>query len=338
MYKNMENLMKEAFIDITPIQSDIVLTLPQTSEKSKKKKKENAMRKTISGNAIDKCLHLHQMLCSKSLEFLRNLLLYSGAAMKPVLLKILQDKILVTTFKFMSLELTENDLYNSINCRSNMLELIFALQTHPPIRNATPMSFFIEILSKFKEHDCELKLKQRAMEMLRSVEGMLHCRKDPIHFPTDLREFRDSWLFNEKTVKAFEKLEVESNMWNNQQSLTEITRNEISSEGNAEIDANNYHDNNEVEIIIDEVVETNNKGDDAFENKPSPKNNEEEIKIDEVIITKEDQVITRSKRTAPKEETKNPKMAKKAEIIVEEKNDDENDALVNLYFNDFDCE
>lgn len=343
MYKNMENLMKEAFVDITPIQTEIVLTLPQASgggEKSKKKKKENAMRKTISGNAIDKSLHLHQMLCSMSLEFLRNLLLFNGAAMKPVFLKILQDKILMTTFKFISLELTENDLYNSIKCRSNMLELIFVIQTHPPIRNATPMSFFIEILSKFKDNDRELELRQRAMEMLRSVEGMLHCRKDPIHFPNDLREFRDHWLFNEKTVKAFEKLDVvESNMWKNQQQslTTEIARNESMSvvdEGNAEID-----DDDEVEIVIDEVVENN--GNIASEIvKLVVVEEKEEIKIEEVITKDDDQIIRRSKRTAPKsndEQPKIPKMAKKAEII-EEKNDDDDDALVNLYFNDFDCE
>lgn len=176
------------------------------------------------------------------------------------------------------------------------------------------------------------------MEMLRNVEGMLHCRKDPIHFPTDLREFRDHWLFNEKTVKAFEKLEVESNMWKNQQSLTEIARNEFSSvaEGNAEIDVINS-DHDEVEIKVDEVATKN--GDFKINNESEDKNGEE-IMIEEVV-TKDDHIITRSKRTAAKDEQpKNPKVAKKAEII-EEKNgndDDENDALVNLYFNDFDCE
>jgi hypothetical protein len=268
----MENLMKEAFIDITPIQNEITLTLPNDVGKSKKKKKkETEIRKNINGAAVDVCLNLHQMLCGRALEFLRNLLTFNGAGMKPVLLKILQEKILLTTFKLQSMELSENDLYDSFECRSQMLELCYAILMHPTIRNVTPMSYSIEVLTKFKDNDRDVRLRQRASELIRNLEAVLHNRKDSIHFPSDLHEFRDSWLFNEKTVKAFKQLESE--MWRKQQV-------EFVANGNSSVD--------EIEMVVDDkssegensvekVVEISDENDsDVEEVEDTNKNDEQE--------------------------------------------------------------
>jgi hypothetical protein len=208
IYKNMENFMKEAFLDITPIKSEILLTLPGTSSESNKKKKKNPeVKKTLSGKTFDNCIKIHQQLCTKSLNFLNNLLISNGAGMKPVLFKILTDKVLIVTYKFLSKDLTQHDLYHSSDCRLGILELIYNILINPAIRNATPSSFMIELLKKFKDTDKSEKLRNKSNELIRTVEAILHNRKDPIHFPSDLKDFRDSWLFNEKIVKSFNEVD-----------------------------------------------------------------------------------------------------------------------------------
>jgi len=202
--------MKEAFLDMTPIQSEILLTLPGSSNESNKKKKKNPeVKKTLSGKTIDNCIKIHQQLCIKSLNFLNNILISNGSGMKPVLFKILTDKVLIVAYKFLSKDLTQQDLYHSSDCRLGILELIYNILINPAIRNATPSSFMIELLKKFKDNDKSDKLRNKSNEMIRTVEAILHNRKDPIHFPSDLKDFRDSWLFNEKIVKSFNETQNE---------------------------------------------------------------------------------------------------------------------------------
>lgn len=344
----MENFMKEAFVDITPIQNEITLTLPNDVSKSKKKKKkETEIRKNVNGTAVDVCLNLHQMICGNALEFLRSLLTFCGAGMKPVLLKILQEKILLTTFKLQSLELCENDLYNSYECRSQMLELCYAILMHPAIRNVTPMSYSVEILTKFKANDRDVRLRQRAGELIRILEAVLHNRKDSIHYPSDLHEFRDSWLFNEKTVKAFKQLESE--MWKKQQV-------EIVANGNSSV-------NEETEMVVDDkssegelveenqVVEISDGNDsDIEEVQQSPEAQKDNGKDSDVEI--QDEIIppvslspkknVRSspivspiiKRSANSESEAAPsKIGKYSEVSAK----DDIDEIVDSYLADFDC-
>lgn len=202
----MENFLKEAFLDITPMQTEILLTLPNKNDSKKKKKRDPEVKRTLSGKTYDNCILLHQELCIKSLNFLNNLLIHNGAGIKPVLFKILTDKILIVAYKFLSKDLTQQELYHSSECRLMILEVIYNILINPAVRNATPSSFMIELLRKFKDNDKNEKLRYKASEMIRTVEAILHNRKDPIHFPPDLKDFRDSWLFNEKTVKAFAEI------------------------------------------------------------------------------------------------------------------------------------
>lgn len=339
--------MKEAFIDITPIQNEITLTLPNDVGKTKKKKKkETEIRKNINGASVDVCLKLHQMLCEKSLEFLRNLLTFCGAGMKSVLLKILQEKILLTTFKLQSVELSENDLYDSYECRSQMLELCFVILMHPAIRNVTPMSYSIEILTKFKENDRDIRLRQRATELNRNLEAVLHNRKDPIHFPTDLHEFRDSWLFNEKTVKAFKQLESE--MWRKQQ--VEAVANRKSSDKAIEmiVDEKSSEELNESsdENQVVEISDGNDSDVEEVQESPMATNGEEKSNGNDSDVEIQDEIVP-PVSLSPKKSTLSAKRTNASESeatpikivkYTEATEKDDTDDIVDSYLADFNCE
>ncbi len=331
--------MKEAFVDITPIKNEIALTLPSENGPSKKRrKKDNEIRRNVNGSVVNVYLKLHQKLCAKALEFLKNLLIFCGAALKPVLLKILQEKILGISLKFLSQELSENDLYDSFECRSQMLELTGVILMHPPIRNVTPMSYSIEVLTKFKEKDRDVRLRKRAVELIRNLEAVLHNRKDPIHFPTDLHEFRDSWLFNEKTVNAFNQLSSE--MWRVQESGEEAKTN------GGEIVLDDDEEVGEVtEDPKEKISNENHEKEEIFESDKEEKeesSKEEEKQISDDKIVKNIEIQKKNspqKISSPKNsnEIASTKIEKEKLLENSEKQNQDVDETVDSYFADFDC-
>ncbi|CAG9807460.1 unnamed protein product [Chironomus riparius] len=354
--KNTENFIKEAFLDITPIQSEILLTLPGASSESNKKKKKNPeVKKTLSGKTFDNCIKIHQQLCIKSLNFLNNLLISNGAGMKPVLFKILTDKVLIVTYKFLSRDLTQQDLYHSSDCRLGILELVYNILINPAIRNATPSSFMVELLKKFKDNDKSDKLRNKSNEMLRTVEAILHNRKDPIHFPSDLKDFRDSWLFNEKTVKSFNEIHNER--------IGQIF--EVDSIDETE-DVSFFQNiisrkNSDSSLLmeVDQVAENQAEVSNGKEKSPEPEiledsssNDKSEEEVSPQIVARgnpvkkqpataiKQQVKAKRPSDSPKAEEIPTKIAKESvkepEIIdIKEKIDGDDDEIVNSYLADF---
>ncbi|XP_070502770.1 proline-, glutamic acid- and leucine-rich protein 1-like isoform X2 [Chironomus tepperi] len=364
--KNMENFVKEAFLDITPIQSEILLTLPGASSESNKKKKKNPeVKKTLSGKTFDNCIKIHQQLCIKSLNFFNSLLISNGAGMKPVLFKILTDKVLIVTYKFLSRDLTQQDLYHSSDCRLGILELIYNILINPAIRNATPSSFMVELLKKFKDTDKSEKLRNKSNELIRTVEAILHNRKDPIHFPSDLKDFRDSWLFNEKIVKSFNEVnterkghifEVDSIDETEDVSFFQniISRKNSDSSVLMDVDQGEKVDDNQTEASNgtsngkeqtpepESLEESNSNGKDEEES--SPQTEEKEVSSPKIVekekSIKKSPVTVKRPSDSPKVEEIPAKIAKESakepeKVVVEEKLNGEEEDIVNSYLADF---
>lgn len=300
-------------MDITPIRTEILLTLP-TNEAKKKKKRDPEVKRTLSGKTFDNCIQLHQQLCLKSLNFLNNLLIFNGSCIKPVLFKILTDKILITAYKFLSKDMTQQELYHSSNCRLMILEVTYNILINPAVRNATPSSFMVELLKRFKDNDTNEKVRHKASEMIRNVEAVLHSRKDPIHFPPDLKDFRDSWLFNEKTVKAFAEMET----------------------GKFVEPAQNTVNDDEVQIEIDNDAEEVSE---KVQENGHHKDSQEVMEVAEEEILSP--VVPTKRRTISKNEDEVPvKVSKTAEpepekLKIATKSDDNEDEVLDSYMADF---
>ncbi|KAG5670480.1 hypothetical protein PVAND_000742 [Polypedilum vanderplanki] len=337
VYKSAENFIKEALLDITPLQTEVILTLPNAQSKAKKKKGgEN--KKTLTKGFVDNCLKLHQKICSKSLEFLSHLIMYNGAAMKSVLYKILQDKVLSISFKTLSKTLTKLDLYDSNECRMHLLELNYRLITHSSSRNATPMSFSIEIFKKFKDHDQDPKIRQKAFELIKNVEAILHNRKDPIHFPPDMKDFRDTWLFNEKIVKSFEQIDNEKYQ-QYEKVYTSISNGNadinIKSNGNSTDEPELIEEEEICEAVVEKVSNTDEVSNDEKEKSIEENSeSEDEEMIEEVKETPiKRKSLIKSSENPPKKILKQQSPAKMSNIVATS-NENEED-IVNSYLEDF---
>lgn len=342
MCKNMENFMKESFFDITPIQSEVTLTLPGKG-KNKNKNKGGEIKKTVATGVVDTCLKLHQMICEKSLDFLINLLMFNGAIMKPVLFKILQDKIIFTSLKLLSKDLCESDLYDSDACRLKILNMCNNIIIHPSSRNVTPMSFAMEILMKFKNNDRNPSIRQRAAELVRNLEAVMHSRKDPIHFPADLRDFRDTWLFNEKIVKSFAQLDNEKyqqyeDAYHEKQLDSVITIDDAD-----ENLIESVNENKSIVVEIPDDIDDNNTNENEKNSnddliKISSTTDEDDDDVEEIPLTVPETKTISNKRTTRSNANKSeetPAKIAKTSIITEDLSEKNSGDTVESYLKDF---
>lgn len=200
----MENLMREALIDVTPANKEIYLMVPQTNGgKSNKRKRINADKKFSKSRAQVMSISDEQKVCAKALECLGFLLVYHGVLMKPVLFFIMQEKITAIGFVISSKAQLEGDLYRDPHCRSRLTDLIGFLMIYPVPKMPVPINYGIALLTKMKQSDADTNVRDCAAMNLYRAETAIHNRKDVFYFPADFRELRDTLLFNKQTINKF---------------------------------------------------------------------------------------------------------------------------------------
>lgn len=200
----MENLMKEALIDVTPASTEICLMMPQQNGgKSNKKKRIAADKKFSKGRIHIANISEEQKVCAKALECLGFMLVYHGVLMKSVLFFILQEKITAIGFSIVSKLQQDGDLYRDPMCRSRLTDLITFLMTHPVHSMPVPINYGIALLTKMKNSDPDANVRNSASMNLNRAETSIHNRKDVFYFPSDYRDLRDTLLFNKQTINKF---------------------------------------------------------------------------------------------------------------------------------------
>lgn len=211
----MENLMKEAFIDVTPANKEIYLMMPQQNGgKSNKRKKINAAKKLTKGKTQFAMINDEQKVCAKALECLGFLLVYHGPLMKPVLFYMMQEKITSIGFMISSKTQIDGDLYRDPHCRSRLSDLVGFLMIYPVHKMPVPINYGIALLSKIKQSDPDSNVRDCAAINLYRAETAIHNRKDVFYYPPDYKDLRDTLMFNKQTIDKFNEpvaLHQESN-------------------------------------------------------------------------------------------------------------------------------
>lgn len=201
----MENLMKEALIDITPANNEICLMMPQQNGgKANKRKRLNADKKFTKARSHVVNKSDEQKVCAKALECLSFLLVYHGVLMKPVLFYILQEKVSSIGFMIASRSQDESDLYHDPFCRSRLSDLIGFLMVHPVHKMPVPINYGLAMLTKMKNLDPIASVRDAAAMNLYRAESAIHNRKDVFYFPPDCRDLRDTLMFNKQTIQKFQ--------------------------------------------------------------------------------------------------------------------------------------
>lgn len=201
----MENLMKEALIDVTPANDEIYLMMPKQNGggKSHKRKKLNVDKKFGKGRGHIANIADQQTVCTKALECLGFLIVYHGALMKPVLFFIMQEKIVSIGFLIASKAQQEGDLYRDVSCRSRLSDLVGFMMIHPVNKMPVPLNYGIAMLTKVKHSDPDAGVRENAAMNLYRAEPTIHNRKDVFYFPPEYRDLRETLMFNKQTIQKF---------------------------------------------------------------------------------------------------------------------------------------
>ena len=204
----MENLMKEALIDVTPANKEIYLMVPQHNGGKSNKKKKVHVDKFTKGRTHIASIADEQRVCSKALECLGFLLVYHGALMKPVLFYIMQEKIVSIGFKITSKVQIDGDLYRDPHCRSRLSDVVGFLMVYPVSKMPVPINYGIALLSKIKQSDPDSNVRDCATMNIYRAETAIHNRKDVFYYPTDYKDLRDTLMFNKQTINKFNEATV----------------------------------------------------------------------------------------------------------------------------------
>lgn len=213
----MENLMKEALIDVTPANNEIYLMMPQQSDRKSNKAKKIESNKFSKGRTHIANIIDEQEVCVKALECLGFLLVYHGALMKPVLFYALQEKIISIGFLISSKVLLDGDLYRDPKCRARLTDLVGFLMIYPVNKMPVPINYGIALLTKIKHSDPSLAVRDCAAMNLYRAETAIHNRKDVFYYPPDYKDFRDTLLFNKQTIQKLLELKPNSSVHHEQE-------------------------------------------------------------------------------------------------------------------------
>lgn len=200
----MENVLKEALLDVTPPTKEIRLMMPQKNGgSSNKKKKFAADKKFTKGKAHVASIVDEQTVCAKALECLCFLTALNGGITKPALMFILQEKILAVGFAISSRTQEENDLYRDPMCRVKLSDLVTYMMTHPVATMPTHINHGIALLTKTKNSDPDVNVRNAASMNLNRAEPTIRSRKEAVYFPPEYRDLRDTLMFNRQTINRF---------------------------------------------------------------------------------------------------------------------------------------
>lgn len=167
------------------------------SAKAKKKlqKEQNAatsLSKTHSTNSFDNSKYLqsdygNEVLCLAALRCLCKILDAAGCFIKPIMQKLIQEKIVSLCFSVFSQLNTgvRQNLYFEPNCRKALLSALHALIVNPHHLCPPPLQYGVALFNVAEVQDPNGGVRATASELSRAAEILVHPRKEVFYFPVE---------------------------------------------------------------------------------------------------------------------------------------------------------
>ncbi|KXJ75794.1 hypothetical protein RP20_CCG011025 [Aedes albopictus] len=214
-----DSLLEHIVQDVAPFESEVTLQVnasrQKLSAKAKKKlqKEQNAatsLAKTHSTNSFENSKHLqsdygNEVLCLAALRCLVKILNAAGCFIKPIMQKLIQEKIVSLCFSvFSQLNTgTRQNLYFDPNCRKALMSALHALIVNPHHICPPPLQYGVHLFNIVQVQDPNGDVRARASELCRSTETLVHPRKEVFYFPVEENAVKDM-------LAAKKKLQVNS--------------------------------------------------------------------------------------------------------------------------------
>lgn len=173
------------------------------SAKAKKKlqKEQNAataLAKNHTSGSLEISKHLqsdycNEALCLAALRCLAKVLDAAGCFIKPVMQKLLQEKIVslcVSVFSQLNTGAKQN-LYFEPNCRQALLVALNSLIINPHHLCPPPLQYGVTMFSAAESQDPNVDVRSKAAELARGAETLLHPRKEVFYFPLEENAVKD---------------------------------------------------------------------------------------------------------------------------------------------------
>ncbi|XP_055587467.1 proline-, glutamic acid- and leucine-rich protein 1-like [Uranotaenia lowii] len=208
-----DNLLEHIVQDITPFEPEVTLQVnasgQKLSAKAKRKlqKEQNASTSLVKCHSTDGIQRKHStndsgndLLCRVALRCLTSILQSAGCFVKPVMQKLLQEKIVQLCFNvFAQINLSsEQNLFSEFNCRRALLTALNALVVNPHHLCPPPLQYAAQLFNVAEVHDPNLQVRRQASQLARSVETLLHPRKEVFYFPVEENAVKDMLIAKKK--------------------------------------------------------------------------------------------------------------------------------------------
>ncbi|EAT33458.1 AAEL014265-PA [Aedes aegypti] len=202
-----DSLLEHIVQDVAPFEPEVTLQVnasrQKLSAKAKKKlqKEQNAatsLAKTHSTDSFENSKHLqsdygNEVLCLAALRCLVRILNAAGCFIKPIMQKLIQEKIVSLCFSvFSQLNTgTRQNLYFDPHCRKALMSALHALIVNPHHICPPPLQYGVQLFSMVQVQDPNGDVRARASELSRSTETLIHPRKEVFYFPVEENAVKD---------------------------------------------------------------------------------------------------------------------------------------------------
>lgn len=204
-----DDLIKHIIQDVTPYQGEVTLQVLSGSRKYLSKKARQRLHKAQNdasniAQTHSKAFNPHntkiiysdngnETLCVHALNALTQFILVAGCFLKPVHQKILQENIVGIALRTVAGQLKKSNLYYSPDCRRGLYTALYALVISPHHLCPPPMQYAAKVFSVAQVRDHNASVRDRCADYLRTIEKLLHPKKEIFYFPTEVTEVIDAF-------------------------------------------------------------------------------------------------------------------------------------------------
>lgn len=204
-----DDLIKHIIQDVTPYQGEVTLQVLSGSRKYLSKKARQRLHKAQNdasniAQTHSKAFNPHntkiiytdngnEALCAHALGALTQFILVAGCFLKPVHQKILQENIVGIALKTIACQPKNSNLYSSAECRRGLYTALYALVISPHHLCPPPVQYAARVFSVAQVRDSSATVRDQCADYLRTIEKLLHPKKEIFFFPTEAGEVVDAF-------------------------------------------------------------------------------------------------------------------------------------------------
>lgn len=204
-----DDLIKHIIQDVTPYQGEVTLQVLSGSRKYLSKKARQRLHKAQNdasniAQTHSKAFNPHntkiiysdngnETLCLHALNALSHFILAAGCFLKPVHQKILQENIVGIALKTIGGQPKKSNLYSSAECRRGLYTALYALVISPHHLCPPPVQYAARLFSVAQIRDSSANVRDQCADYLRTIEKLLHPKKEIFYFPTEVSEVVDAF-------------------------------------------------------------------------------------------------------------------------------------------------